>query len=108
MSKFIEVELTPAIKLQDHKGKELVAYYLGKRSVETNKTESGESLLHIFQEKDGSEVEIWSFGLLKRKLAKVPIGSLVKLIYRGEVKDGAKTIHQVDVFYDETDKTKID
>lgn len=108
MDKFIEVELTPAIKLQDHKNKELVAYYLGKRTVETSKVESGESLLHIFQEKDGTEIEVWSFGLLKRKLAKVPVGSLVKLIYRGEQKDGSKSIHQVDVFYNENDKIKVE
>ena len=108
MDKFIEVELTQAIKLQDHKGKELVAYYLGKRTVETSKVESGESLLHIFQEKDGSEIEVWSFGLLKRKLAKVPVGCLVKLIYEGEIKEGAKTIHQVKVLYDENNKIKVE
>ena len=108
MDKFIEVELTPAVKLQDHKGKELVAYYLGKRTVETSKVESGESLLHIFQEQDGTEIEVWSFDLLKRKLAKVPVGSLVKLIYEGQTKDGAKTIHQVKVYYDENDKIKVE
>lgn len=103
-----EVELTPAIKLPDHKGKELTAYYLGKRSVETSNTESKESLLHIFQEKDGTEIEVWSFDLLKRKLAKVPIGSLVKMIYEGQTKDGTKTIHQVKVYYDDNDKIKVE
>ena len=77
-----EVELTPAIKLTDYKNKALIGYYIGKKKVET-KTESGESLLHLFQEKDGTEVEIWSFEMLKRKLAKVPIGSLVKMVYTG-------------------------
>jgi hypothetical protein len=101
-----EVELTPAIKLADHKGKTLTGYYIGKRKVET-KTESGESLLHLFQEKDGTEIEIWSFEQLKRKLAKVPLGSLVKMEYTGTEKDGDRSIHQVKVYYDEKDKINI-
>ena len=102
-----EVELTPALKLSDYKGKTLKGYYVGKRKIETNKTESGESFIHLFQEKDGTEVEIWSFDMLKRKLAKVPIGSFVELKYLGTEKIDDREIHQVKVLYDENDKINI-
>ena len=102
-----EVQLPEAIKLSEVTGKVLQGYYIGKRKVEHTKNESGESLLHIFQEKDGTEVEVWSFDILKRKLSKIPIGSFVKLEYKGTLQDGNRTIHQVNVYYDDKDKISI-
>lgn len=107
MSEFIEVPDVQAIKLSDHLKKPLTGYYVGTRKIETNKTESGESLIHLFQEKDGTEIEVWSFEMLKRKLSKVPKGCMVRLTYTGTLKDGEKTIHQVKVEYNENEKIKI-
>lgn len=103
----VEVTIPEAIKLSDHLNKTLRGYYIGKRKVETNKTESGESLLHLFQEKDGTEIEIWSFDMLKRLLSKVPIGCLVEMMYTGKTEKDGKTIHQVKVLYDPKDKIEV-
>jgi hypothetical protein len=103
-----KVELPEAIKLSDHLKKPLQGYYIGIRKVESKKTESGESLLHVFKEKDGTEVEIWSFDKLKRLLSKIPYGCMVKMIYTGQIKEGEKAIHQVDVYYDPDDKIQIE
>lgn len=104
----VKVELPEAIKLSDHLKKPLQGYYIGTRKVESKKTESGESLLHLFREKDGIEVEIWSFEKLKRLLSRVPLGCMTKMIYLGTIKEGEKSIHQVDVFFDPDDKIQIE
>ena len=88
-----KAELPEAIKLSDHLQKPLQGYYIGKRKVDSKKTDSGESLLHVFKEKDGTEVEIWSFDKLKRLLSRVPLGSMVRMVYTGITKEGEKTIH---------------
>lgn len=108
MNNFKEVVLPPTIKLSEHLNKEMIAYYTGKRKIENTKNDSGESLIHTFQEKDGTEIEVWSFEQLKRKLSKVPIGSLTKIIYTGSESDGVKNIHQVKVMFDEKDKIKVE
>ena len=103
-----KVELPEAIKLSDYLKKPLQGYYVGKRKVDSKRSDTGESLIHIFKEKDGTEVEVWSFDKLKRLLSKVPLGSFVKMIYTGTIQDGEKNIHQVDVYYDDADKIQIE
>jgi len=103
-----KVELPEAIKLSDYLKKPLQGYYVGKRKIDSKKSDSGESLIHIFREKDGTEVEVWSFDKLKRLLSRVPIGSMTKMIYTGTIQEGEKNIHQVEVYFDSDDKIQIE
>ena len=93
-----EATETEAIKLTEYKDKPFSAYYIGKKLIETDEDKY---LIQQFIKEDKTEVEIWGFSMMNRKLANVPKGCFTKVTYTGTKVDGEKKQHQCTVFFDE-------
>ena len=93
-----EATQSEAIKLTEYKDKPFEAYYLGKKKIENR---DGEYLVQQFIKEDQTEIEIWGFNMLNRKLANTPKGCLTKITFTGTKVDGDKKQHECTVFFDQ-------
>jgi hypothetical protein len=96
-----EAKTSDAFRLTDHINKPLEAYYLGSRLIDTDKY--GEQHIHKFKKKDGSNIEVFGFDLLNRKLEAVPKLCMCKVTYLGKknsTKKKDQNFHDCEVLYD--------
>ena len=91
------------VNLTQHPDKPLIAYYVGKNEVEG---QFGDEIHHFFQKEDGTQVKVYGFTTLNRLLEAIPVGSFVRVIYKGkekvQTKYGKKEVHQCTVDIDRT------
>jgi hypothetical protein len=89
------------VNLTQYPEKPLIGFYVGKNEVEG---QFGDEVHHFFQKDDGTQVKVYGFTTLNRLLEAIPVGSYVRVIYKGkekvQTKYGKKEVHQCTVDID--------
>jgi hypothetical protein len=85
----------------------LEGVYLSKRNIPTI---NGDSWLYTVEKKGGVKVDVWGKAMLDNFFQNIPIGSLVRITYKGKMKSakGGRTYHAFDLEYDDSAVEKED
>jgi len=89
------------------KEKILEGIYLSKRNVLTM---NGESWLYTVEKAGGKKVDVWGKKMLNSFFQNIPIGSMIKITYKGKMKSakGGRTYYAFELEYDDSMVEKED
>jgi len=79
----------------------LEGVYIAKKNVQTA---NGSSWLYTVQKENGVNLDVWGKAILDSFFQSIPIGSLVRITYKGKMKSakGGRTYHAFDLEYDDS------
>jgi hypothetical protein len=89
------------------KEKVLEGVYVSKRNVLTI---NGDSWLYTVEKAGGKKVDVWGKAMLNSFFQNIPIGSMIRITYKGKMKSakGGRTYHAFELEYDDSTAEKED